>query len=115
MPLLGSRSGFRNFRDLALFFIGIAIIIYEFAILPPDKLNPTALVFAGGLVGTPYILNRDEKRTDSEPAHVIVTSTVRSPPLSRKRAPAKKVGAKKVVARKTTKKTAAKKQAKRRR
>lgn len=59
MPLVGGNSGFKTTRDLLLFIIGAAGLGYAL-ITSKGMVNLELLVFFGGLMGAPYILNKDE-------------------------------------------------------
>lgn len=59
----GRKSGFKNARDLIIFLVGLAGVslqIYNTQTQGSD-LNIGALMFFGGLMGAPLLLNQDEK------------------------------------------------------
>lgn len=62
MRIFGGKSGFRNARDLILFFTGLGICIYHIIVTPPDDLSVPLLLFGAGLAGVPTFLWKDEKK-----------------------------------------------------
>jgi hypothetical protein len=62
LRIFGSKSGFKNARDLILFIFGLGICVYHIAVTPPDDLSIPLLLFGAGLAGVPYLINLDEKR-----------------------------------------------------
>jgi len=61
--LIGGQSGFRTGRDLALFVVGgvIAAVHLLSTYSEPASVSIPVLLTAGGFMGAPYALNRDEK------------------------------------------------------
>jgi len=60
VKFIGGRTGFRTVRDLALFVIGLVILIYHLLTVDPEKYNVTVFLLACGLMGAPYVIGKDE-------------------------------------------------------
>lgn len=60
--LIGGKSGFKTARDFMLFFIGLGVLVVYLSTVPASHYKISVLLFAGGLMGSPYVMNRDEKR-----------------------------------------------------
>lgn len=66
MRILGSKSGFRTGRDLLTYAIGIAGLVYVLT-RPGGTANYPGITLFLGVIGAPYILQRDEKKPPDEP------------------------------------------------
>lgn len=51
-------------RDSIIFVVGVVGVINELFILPDPR--PSILIFLGSLIGVPFILSADEKRSTTE-------------------------------------------------
>ena len=67
VKLIGGKSGFKTARDLLLFWIGVGVLVFHLVTVPPAQYKISVFMFAGGLMGAPYVMNRDEQRTTREP------------------------------------------------
>lgn len=66
MRILGSKSGFKNVRDLILFVVGLSICVFHIATTPAKDLSWQLLLFGSGLATSPAIIRQDEKRRNGE-------------------------------------------------
>lgn len=103
MPIYGSKTGFRDLRDVLLFVIGAGGIVVVMLGSRKHDINIAALTtFAGLLVG-PYVLRTDEaKPSQHHHTHPRPAEHLRPGPTPRKRAPAKKAPAKKAPAKRSS-------------
>lgn len=62
VPFLGKDSGFKTARDLALFVIGMSIVVFHLVTTPAAKLDMQVLLFGASLATSPYVLRRDERK-----------------------------------------------------
>lgn len=60
--LIGGRSGFRTGRDLALFLVGLFVVAFHLLTTSVADLRLEVLLFGAGLMGAPYVINRDERK-----------------------------------------------------
>jgi hypothetical protein len=62
--LIGGKSGFRTGRDLALFVVGVLIAGVHLAstFSDPSQVSLPLIVTAGGFMGAPYVLKKDERK-----------------------------------------------------
>lgn len=64
--VIGGKSGFKTGRDVLLFILGVGILVWHLTNTPAKDLSIPLLIFCGGLIGAPYVIGRDESK--SEPA-----------------------------------------------
>jgi hypothetical protein len=62
--LIGGKSWFRTGRDLLLFTVGVAGIVYHLVTAGPSHIQLEVLGFFGTLIGAPYVLGKDESRKE---------------------------------------------------
>jgi len=60
--LIGGKSGFKTFRDLAFFVAGLTICFYHIFTTPAKDLSLKLLVFGGSIAGAPVAFRQDEKK-----------------------------------------------------
>jgi hypothetical protein len=60
----GSKSGFKNLRDFIMFVVGLGGVFWEVYTSQKThgKIDIGTLMFFGALLGTPYVIGRDEKK-----------------------------------------------------
>lgn len=50
-------------RDSIIFLVGVVGVVNELFIVPEPR--PSILIFLGSLIGVPFVLSADEKRSES--------------------------------------------------
>lgn len=66
MRLVGGKSGFKDVRDLILFFAGLTICFFHIFTTPSADLNWKLIIFGAGMGGLPVVFRQDERRGPRE-------------------------------------------------
>lgn len=61
MAFFGKKSGFANLREAILFGAGLLLLGFHILTVQPDDYNWGVFAVAGGLLGLPYFIGKDEK------------------------------------------------------